>query len=221
MDRETRGTDNDPTRPVFFSLRPEYSDLGDARKFALIFRYDTAIVRSKTIGAILRVEVPVTAVRAGAESAGGIGDVYAQILVPWFLTRRFALAAGAGIVVPTADSPDVGGGRWTITPIVAPVWRVPRGLFYVKVQQFPDSLLVTPTFIHVISRDWWVTADSESSTNVMPRGRTDLKSGVQLGRIVARGLGAWIKPEIWWGPTSEGRWNLKFGLVWYERRPQR
>ena len=231
-DREARGSDDDPTRPVFFSLRPEFYATGaQVRRFALIGRYDAALVRRPGFGAILRLELPVTGARTGSLSAGGIGDVYGQILVPWFLTRRFAVAAGAGLFVPTADSELLGGGHWTVAPLVAPVWRLPGGMFFIKVQHLraiagdasrpdPGTLLVTPTFVHVIVAGWWVTADSESRTSTRAGGRTDLRSGVQLGRIMAPGVGVWIKPEVWWGPNQDGRWNLKFGLVWYARRPQ-
>jgi len=231
-ERDTRGSDSDPTRPVFLSIRPEYSAIGEAvSEFQLIFRYDAALLRARRFSAILRLELPVTGAHAGAQSAGGIGDVYGQILVPWFLTRRFAFAMGAGVVVPTADSPLLGGGKWTVAPVVAPVWRFPHGMFFVKLQQFtstagdasrPDlsSFLVTPTFIHTIARAWWVIADSETRTDWRLDGRTGIKTGFQVGRAMVPGVAVWIKPELWWGPNRDGHWNLKFGLVWYARRAQ-
>jgi len=40
---------------------------------------------------------------------------------------------------------------------------------------------------------------------------------VQLGHRIA-GVGLWVKPEVWWGAHRDGSWNIKVGLVWYQRR---
>jgi hypothetical protein len=31
-------------------------------------------------------------------------------------------------------------------------------------------------------------------------------------------MALWVKPEVWWGAHRDGDWNLKFGIVWYQRR---
>jgi hypothetical protein len=104
---------------------------------------------------------------------------------------------------------------------------------FVKLQTFtsiagdprrPDAnrLFVTPTLIHAIQQDWWVLVDSETKTDWELGGRTGVKSGVQVGRGIGSNIGVWIKPELWWGPNQDGRWNLKFGLIMYQlRRSQR
>ena len=96
---------------------------------------------------------------------------------------------------------------------------------YVKVQDFavpgdrarPDFhyLLITPTVIRPVGRWFWVLFDSDTSTDWRLDGRTGVKSGAQFGAIVARGVGMWVKPEVWWGPSRSGRWNLKGGVIWY------
>ena len=227
-------TDSDPTRPVFISIRPEFYDVDDdvARR-ALIVRYDATALRRLRLpggapGMVLRFELPLMTADIRGDHAAGVGDTYAQVFVVPYATGTFAWATGSGFVLPTANDRSLGGGAWVVAPVAAPVWRAPHRLFLVKVQDFmkvagdrtrPDInyLLVTPTLIHVIAQRWWVLADSETKTAWTDGGATSIKSGLQLGRRVARGVGAWVKPEAWWGPNREGRWTLKFGLVWYQR----
>jgi hypothetical protein len=57
--------------------------------------------------------------------------------------------------------------------------------------------------------------DSETKTDWRRGGRTGVKSGVQFGHVMARRLGFWVKPELWWGPNQDGRWNLKTGFILY------
>jgi len=121
----------------------------------------------------------------------------------------------------------LGTGKWVLAPATAPVWFFGRrGMFFVKFQDFvsiggnadrPDInfLLITPTFIHKGIGRWWVLADSEMKTNWKREARTGVKTGVQVGRGVSARFGIWVKPEVWWGPNRDGRWNLKFGLVWF------
>jgi len=229
-------SDSDPTHPVFASIRPELYTIGDGIAVrALVFRYDTALLTSRSMfhgvpGVIFRVEAPLAAARAGdGGRAQGVGDAYGQFLIVPYTNGGFAWAVGSGVVVPTATDDLLGAGKWVLAPLAAPVWRSPGVLFFVKVQNLTsiagdasrsdlNYLLVTPTFFHVIHRQWWVLLDTESKTNWARGDRTGLRSGVQIGRVLARGVGFWAKPEMWWGPNRDGRWNLKFGVVWYERR---
>jgi hypothetical protein len=101
-------------------------------------------------------------------------------------------------------------------------------MFFVKVQNFisvagdadradVNFLLLTPLFVHAVGRNWWVLLDSETKTKWTDGGRTGVKSGFQFGRLLGDNLGLWIKPEAWWGPNRDGQWNLKGGVVWYQR----
>ena len=228
-------TDSDPTRPVFLSIRPEFSSIGDGiEQRALITRYDALILPALRIpggspGIVMRLELPASAADVHLAHASGVGDAYAQFFVVPYATRRFALALGSGLILPTATDELLGGGKWIVAPVTAPVWRFPRGLFLVKVQNLtsiagdgarPDisHLLITPTFIRAVSEQWWVLLDTETKTKWNADGRTGVKSGFQIGRVVAPGVGFWVKPEAWWAANRDGQWNLKFGLVWYQRR---
>jgi hypothetical protein len=57
--------------------------------------------------------------------------------------------------------------------------------------------------------------DTETKTNWNDDNRTGVKSGVQFGRAFSGRFGAWVKPEVWWGPNQSGQWNFKVGLVWH------
>lgn len=217
-------TDSDPTRPVFVSVRPEFYNFERQHRQLVIARYDTALRRA----VILRFEVPAARVDGGQHVTAGLGDAYGQFLLVPYTSGRFALALGSGFILPTATDARLGGGKWVLAPVTAPVWRFSRGLVYVKLQNFTsvggddtrapvNTLLVTPTLIRAVGRAWWVLADTETKTNWRQDGQTGMKSGVQLGHRIA-GVGLWVKPEVWWGAHRDGSWNIKVGLVWYQRR---
>jgi len=228
-------TDEDPTRPVFISFRPEFYNIGnDVDRTQLIARYDARAFTSLRMfkrgapGFILRFEAPFVDVKVGSTEGAGLGDIYGQLLAIPYATRRFAFVAGSGFFVPTATHELTGSDKWTVAPLAVPLWRIQRGLFAVKVQNVTsvagDSarsdlnfLLITPLVIRSVGR-FWILADTETKTRWNADGRTGIKSGFQIGRRVGTGLGVWVKPEVWWGPNRDGEWNLRFGFVWYERR---
>jgi hypothetical protein len=224
--------DSDPTRAVLFSIRPEFSWLNaDVSRSALIFRYDYAALRQRRWlpgrrGVILRLELPIAQTSTATSEEVGLGDAYAQLLTIPYFTRKFAFAVGTGLGIPTATDDLLGTGHLTVAPAVAPVWFLPGGMFLVRVQnsttvagddQRPgfNVLIVAPTFIHSVGGRFWVLADTETQTDWRHDERTGIKSGVQVGRAIANRVGIWAKPEVWWGPNPAGRWNLKFGIVWY------
>jgi hypothetical protein len=225
-------TDSDPTKPVLFSLRPEFYRVADGVwRTQAIARYDQALQRNRRWlggkrGLLFRMELPVaTGEVPAAPRASGLGDGYAQMLLVPRQSGRFVLVAGSGLVLPTATSNLLGGGQWIVAPAVLPVWMLRGvGLAYVKVQDFVSVagddrrpsvhfMLVTPTFIRTLGRGSWLLLDSETKTDWRTH-RTGVKSGVQYGRLLS-GVGIWIKPEVWWGRDQSGDWNLKTGLVWY------
>ena len=231
---QEQSDDNNPTRPVLFSVRPEwYSRTPEVSQAAVILRYDQAVLRGQPwlpgrTGLILRFELPTTATKVtGVPTQTGIGDAYAQALAVKPLSRRVVLVAGSGLLIPTATDSLLGSGKWAAAPVAGPlVFFGPRTFLFVKVQNFVsfagdadrqnfNYLLVTPLWLHAIGQRWWVMLDSETKTNWMDEGRTGFKSGVQVGRAFRGRLGVWVKPEVWWGPNQSGQWNLKIGLVWH------
>lgn len=235
--REAVDSDSDPTRPVFLSLRPEYYQVRDGvEQRVLIVRYDAAAMPARRVlrgmrGVLLRFEVPLLRADVDADHRVGIGDTYGQFLVVPYVKGTFAWVMGSGVVVPTATDDYLGGGKLAIAPVIAPLWKSGRRMFFAKIQNFTsvagsssradvNYLLVTPLFFQGIGREWWMLADSETRTDWTLGGRTGIKSGLQFGRRVSGNVGVWIKPEAWWGPNRNGRWNLKLGIVWYQRRPQ-
>ena len=224
--------DADPTRPILFSVRPEfYHVAGGIWRMQAIGRYDQATMRQRRWfggkrGLLLRFEVPLVSADTPATSrSSGLGDSYAQILTVPKLSGRFALATGTGVVLPTATSDLLGGGQWILAPTVVPVWFLRGiGLALLKVQDYisiagDDArppvhfLLVTPTFVRSFGGGSWVLLDLEAKTD-WNRDTTAFKSGVQFGRIFS-GVGVWVKPEVAFGGNQGGNWNLKTGFVWY------
>jgi hypothetical protein len=106
--------------------------------------------------------------------------------------------------------------------VVAPVWFFGRlkGFAFVKFQDFfsfagesdrPDVhyFLVTPTLLWRLSKSWFAVVDSESRTDWKNGSQTSFRSGVEIGTMLTPRLGAWIKPEIPWGPHRAGDWTLQ------------
>ncbi len=226
-------TDSDPTRPVLFSIRPEFFSIDDGVwRLQVVNRYDAALWRNRRWlggrrGMLLRFEAPISTTETPATGQqAGLGDMYGQMLTLPRLAPRFAFAVGTGLSIPTATGDALGSGKWMLAPVAVPVWFFSGGLFYVKAQNFlsiagdrdrPDVnfLLITPTVIRKLGRASWVLADTETKTDWRRDRLTGVKSGLQIGHIVARGFGVWVKPEVWWGANQDGRWNLKTGIVWY------
>jgi len=226
--------DTNPTDAVLFSIRPEiYKPNDNVTLGALIFRYDNVAFPQRRLlpgrrGVVMRFEMPIVGAKlTGAALKAGLGDAYAQLLVAPYFTRRFAYVVGTGIGIPTATDRMLGSGKWVVAPVTGPVWFFGRrGMALIRVQGFtsvggddsrPDigALVVGPLFMHSVAERTWVLVDTESRTSWELDGRTSFKSGVQLGQVIASKFALWAKPEVFWGESREGQWNLKFGLVWY------
>jgi hypothetical protein len=226
--------DDNPTRPVFFSLRPEiYRQSDELTRTALIFRYDQAALSKRKFlpgrrGIVLRFEMPVAGVRvAGSDATAGLGDTYGQLLLVPYITPRFAFVVGTGLMAPTATDRTLGTGKVTVAPLTGPLWFFGRrGMVFIKVQDLKSvagdssradihTLLVTPLVMHAIGERSWILGDLETRTDWRRDGRTGVKSGLQYGRRLRSNFAIWSKPELWWGPNRDGLWNLKFGFVWY------
>jgi hypothetical protein len=226
--------DSDPTRPVFFSLRPEfYFPSRDITQSSLIFRYDRAQLAQRRWlpgkrGVITRFEMPLsTTAVSNVTTQAGLGDAYAQLLSLPYFSRTFALAVGTGLKIPTATDTLLGTGKWIVGPLAAPVWFFSnKGIFLIKFQNFSsfagdaqrpsyNFFLLTPTYVHTLSPRWWVLLDGETKTDWERNNTTSVRGGVQIGRTYGSRFSVWVKPEATWNPDQDNQWNLKFGLVWY------
>jgi hypothetical protein len=227
----------DPTTAVFFSVRNELFNLADASwTNALIFRFDRVVLRShprlggKT-GLLTRFDVPIVATERGGVSEAGLGDLYAQALyVPW-LSRRFALAVGSGLSIPTATDPLLGTKKWKAAPVGAPVWFFPRGqgFFLVRVQEHVsfagndertdlNHLEVVPVLFWKFTRNWWTLVDTNTLIDFENNNRISRSTGIEVGRVLRRSWGLALKPEIPWGPNPRGDWKLIAILTRYRVR---
>ena len=220
------GQDTDPTKPVLFSLRDEYYNLQGGNWInAFIFRKDEIFLKESKFpgqarGLLVRMELPVTTSHLGGDTNIGLGDGYLQALLIPRLGGPFLLGIGTGLVLPTATDRSLGTGKWTIAPLVAPVWFLPnQGYALVKVQEFesfagpssrPDIsyLLITPTVLWRVSPRNWVLVDSESRTS-WTQDVTSYRSGILFGRMFSSRAGVSLKAEVPWGNHRLGDWTLK------------
>jgi hypothetical protein len=227
---------DDPLKAVFFSLRNEYANQFDgAWSDAFILRSDRAWLKRNPLGGkvglLTRIDVPFVTVYTSGATQPGLGDVYAQALhVPW-LTPHFALGMGSGVTFPTATDQALGLGKWQVAPILAPIWFFPagKGFLLIRLHEHlsfagdatrPDVnyLQTTPTVVYNFRRHWWVTLDTEATTDWQRDNRVSFRSGVELGHVVLGQFGISVKPEIPWGVNRSGDWTVKVVLTRYRLR---
>lgn len=219
--------DTDPTKPVLFSLREEFTRLNDeAWTNAFILRFDKLAIKRLGIpgparGILTRFDIPMVTTSTAVGTQTGLGDLYAQALVAPKIQGRFVTAIGTGLTVPTATSKVLGRGKWIAAPAIVPILFLPgRGFAYLKFQDFVsfagDSdrpavhyLLVTGSLLYRTSKHWWIVVDTEWNTNWQKAGTTWFKSGLLLGRMVSPRVGTWLKGEIPFGDYRVGDWILK------------
>lgn len=236
-EQEEARDEADPTQSVFFSVRNEYFNLNDeAWTNSLILRSDRIFFRKRRklggkLGILTRVDLPLVTTGVSGSTHAGLGDLYGQVLyVPW-LAPGFALGLGSGLTFPIATQRTLGGGKWRVAPLAAPIWFFPKrkGFFLVKLQEFvsfagdsdrPDSnhLLTTPTLVYRVRPRWWILLDTEIKTDWERDNQLSFRTGFQLGRVLSPRFAIAVKPEIPWGRHREGDWALKTLFTWFRRR---
>ena len=219
--------DSDPLQPIFLQLRNEYTNLPDGSwQNSLILRRDQLILKNLGVekgrkGLLLRFDVPMMTVHTGTDTDTGLGDLYAQADFFPRMTRTFAFGGGTGLYLPTASLDSTGSGKWSVGPLVVPIWFFSGagGFAFIKAQDVislggsperPDLhfFLLTPTGVWKIGGRSWVLADTE----VRQDWKNDLtfyKSGLQIGTRFGQGKAIWLKAEIPWGPDQQADWILK------------
>ena len=220
--------EEDPTRPIVFSIRDEYRDLKNGGwANTVIFRTDKLSFRNfqnrgGAKGLLLRLDIPFNTIHAGTRTKAGPGDIYAQILYIPRAGKRFAAAIGTGIILPTATHDLLGRGKVILAPSVIPVWYFAnrKRLSFIRIQNYfsvagkssrPDVnyLLVDPNVVVPVTKRWWIGTNTEFIWD-WTTSRIAGTSGFQVGRIARGKFGFWVRPEIPFGPGRTGGFNLKF-----------
>lgn len=224
------GGEEDPTKPIGFSIRNEYKNLRNgAWANTAVFRIDHLAFKKLQNpgglkGVILRFDVPINTVHVGTTTRTGLGDVYAQAIYVPRASRGFSFAFGSGFVLPTASNELLGTGKLLLAPTAVPIWNFPksRRKLLIRFQNVfsvagrssrPDInyFVAAPAVIGQLYKKWWYTADTEFRWN----WRSNLGSGVSgflVARLVKDKFGIAFKPEILWGPGRAGDFNLKFAV---------
>jgi hypothetical protein len=226
------GADSNPLGVVLLQLRNEYYQLSNGNwEDAFIIRSDRAFLRRNRwggkVGILTRFDLPFVTAQIGSSTHAGLGDLYGQVTHVPFLTPQFGLFWGGGLSIPSATYKTLGSGKWEVAPLGGPVYFFGRrrGLAFIKIQEFisfagdstrPDIryLLVTPLVMWHFSRMTWMEFQEESHTDQLSSNSTWYKGGVKLGHMFNRKFGAWVMPEVLWGGSRPGNFNLKFSLVW-------
>src|SRR4030095_13393232 len=196
--------EEDPTKPVFFSIRNEYRDLRNGGwANTVLFRVDKLSFRNLrnkggAKGVIFRFDFPLNTVHNGTVTKAGLGDLYTPLLYIPRARGKFSLVIGSGIVFPTATNDLLGRGKLIVAPTAIPIWYLKKRkrLALIRFQNYvavagkssrPDVnyFIADPTIAQPITRKWWVGINTEFKWD----WQTSLGSGIsglQVGRI-ARG----------------------------------
>ena len=220
--------EEDPTKPILLSIRDEYRSFRSGGwANTVIFRIDRLVMKNLGFkggskGVIVRFDVPFNTVNRGNVTQKGLGDLYLQALYLPHLRKKYLIAVGSGMVLPTATDRFLGQGKLIFSPSVVPVWYIAKReqFAFIRVQNYfsvagkkdrpsVNYLLADPTFVHRISRRWWLSEDTEFKWDWKNKATSGI-SGLQIGRMVRKGYGFWFKPEIAWGPGRVSDFNLKF-----------
>jgi len=70
---------------------------------------------------------------------------------------------------------------------------------------------LTPTVVYRLTRRWFALADSEVKVDWQCNRHTSCISGIEIGYMFSRRVGALVKGEIPWGQYREGDWFLGEG----------
>jgi hypothetical protein len=209
------GAEEDPTKPIAFSIRNEYKNLRNgAWANSAVFRFDEVVFKKLQNpgglkGIILRFDVPLNTVHIGTTTQTGLGDIYAQAIYVPRASRGFSFAFGSGFVLPTATNTFLGTGKLLLAPTAVPIWNFPksRRKLLIRFQNVfsvagkssrPDInyFVAAPAVIGHLYKKWWYTADTELRWN----WKSSLGSGVSgflVGRLVKGKFGIAFKPEIY------------------------
>ncbi len=224
------GQDTDPTKPIIFSVREEFTSLSDNSYVNIVvLRADRLVLEGLGVpgpvrGVLTRLDIPIVSFSNPSTTETGLGDVYIQALVAPRIQGNFAMAAGTGLQMPTGTSSVLGQGKWIASPAIVPVWFIPReGYAYIKFQDWfsfagqsnrpaVHYLTMTGLILHRISKLWWGMLDAESNTNWMNDGRTWFKAGGLVGVMLTNRVGIWVKGEIPFGQFRVGDWSIKASL---------
>jgi hypothetical protein len=227
---EAIGQDTDPTKPIIFSLREEFTSLGENGFVnAVILRTDRLVLEGLGVpgpvrGVLTRLDLPIVTFSNPSTTETGLGDIYMQALVAPRIQGNFAMAAGTGLQMPTASLSSLGQGKWIASPAIVPVWFMPReGYAFIKVQDWfsfagqsnrssVHYLTVTGLIIRRIAKKWWVLFDAESNTDWLNDGSTWYKAGALVGLMLSNRVGIWVKGEIPCGKDRIGDWSIKASL---------
>jgi hypothetical protein len=221
------GADTDPTKPVIFSLRDEYYDLGGGFwENAFILRADRLVLEKTELpghahGLLTRFDLPVASFHGTTGTTNGLGDLYAQAIALPSVRPTFLVGVGMGLTMPTATDDTLGRGKWIASPVIAPFWRFPKkGFFFVKVQDWISVagasdraavhyLTVTPTFLWRFGRRWWTVLDAESTTDWERGSQTSARTGTLLGYMLSPRAGVSVKAERFFGDSRQVNWDVK------------
>ena len=202
-------TGQDITRPLArFDARYQYELL--AKKFSkdtFTFRTDRPFVLDERWGIGTRVDIPwvLTNKKTSQEPNGpykfGLGDILGQVLLIRKFDELWSAAAGPQFVFPTADTDQMGDGKYQIVP----TWGVRRKLPGLSGGSFAGLLMryavdyagshkrssistleMAPTFNWVLPRHWFVTAfpSTDLQINFQDHGAVFLPFDILIGKTI-------------------------------------
>jgi hypothetical protein len=201
----------DITRPLSrVDARYQYQLLKEGRsKNIFTLRSDYPIVMNDFWGIGLRVDLPsdltnkVTADEPDGALKFGLGDVLGQILVARKFNDQWAAAAGTQFVFPTADTDQMGDGKYQIVPTAGVRRSLPglsNGSFAAFLMRYAvdyagsrkrpsiSTLEMAPMVNWMLPRDWFITAfpSTDLQINFQKNGAVFLPFDIMIGKTLPK-----------------------------------
>ena len=199
----------DITRPLArVDARYQYQLLkGERSKNIFTLRSDYPIVLNDYWGIGLRADLPcdLTNKIAADEPNGalrfGLGDVLGQVLLATKFNDRWAAAAGAEFVFPTAGTDQMGDGKYQIVPTLGVRRSLPgisNGSFAALLMRYAvdyagsskrssiSTLEMAPMFNWMLPRNWFITAfpSPDIQINFQDKGAVFLPFDIAIGKSI-------------------------------------
>lgn len=208
-----------------------------------LYRYDALEGGNRTNNLVARLDVPYHKnflLRAdlpygwsnpnqpGTSNQNGVRDLFVRTGGRLYSVPGDAIFAGMDFTFPTADSKQLGSGKYTVGPGVATAHVFPElsSLFFTLLQHQisvggdPSRQAISTSsfqaFFNTIWTDrWWTRIEAVTQVDWERNAKNSMTLEFEGGRRITQDWGVWVRPGVGlWGRNIPGayEWNIEVGI---------
>lgn len=208
-----------------------------------LFRYDALEGSKRTNNLVARLDVPYhgnflfradlpyvwsNPNQPGISNQNGVSDLFVRTGGRVYTDPANVLFAGMDFTFPTADSQQLGSGKYTVGPGVAtahvfPAWG---SLFYTLLQhqvsvggdpsrQAVSVSRVQGWFNTIWTDRWWTRLEVVTQVDWERKAKNSMTLEFEAGQRFTKDWGVWVRPGVGlWGRNIPGAydWNIEVGI---------